>query len=212
MRNRLQRQIATDLAWVLGALTVSGIALGGTLFRLDEQRRGVDLQRSELAAKRARLTDEISAHGRLTDLAVARARLGEADALVADEASRISLISSLAQSSNMELVSVRSGTERPTTDAAVVTERHELVALGDYRDVAKFIDALLAAQGSVAIDALKLTRGKVAAAGGVDRYGARSAAPLPLKNESTDTRLRVSLEVIWLGVSPDFETLHGEGS
>lgn len=208
MSTRLQKKIAVDVAWFLGVLALGGILLGGTMKKLHDQRNAVDVQRSQLSLKETRLTDELSARERLTDLTIAKERLEESDAMVADEARRISLISSIAEQSNMRLVSLRSGTPRPTADTTVLSKRHELVAVGEYRDMAGFIDALQRAEGSVAIDALKIAPFKPASVAPTRRRTRNEAlTPLGTEPEPDDKRLRVSLEILWLGVSADFDAL-----
>ncbi len=209
MSTRLQKQIAIDAAWFFGVLALGGLALGGTMKKLSAQRAAVDTQRSELSAKETRLTDEISAHERVNDLAIASERLDEADALVADESRRISLISSIAESSNMRVISLRSGTERPSSDLAVISKRHELVAVGEHRDLAGFIDALQSAEGAVAIDALQIGRYKVAPGAPPQRRNQNGVLET-LAPKPDDTRLRISLEVLWLGVSSDFDAIKAE--
>ena len=211
MSTRLQKKMAVDAAWLLGVLAVGGFALGGTIKKLHDQRSAVDAQRSALGLKETRLTDEISARERLSDLTIAKERLERADAMVADESRRISLISQIAEASSMRIVSVKSGASRPTADKAVLARRHELIAVGDFRDVATFIDALQSAEGSVAIDAVKIGPAKMAAAapqrGRSRRISAAPAEPDPKEPEADDHHLRISLEVIWLGASDDFDAI-----
>lgn len=206
MNSRLQKQITIDATWLIGALALGGLALGGTIKNLYQKRDAVGVQRSSLSLKETRLTDEISARERLTDLTVAKARLEEADAMVADEARRISLISDIAAASNMRITSLGSGAARPTADAAVLARRHELVAVGEFRDLAVFIDALQRAEGAVAIEALQIGPFRSAAPSPTRRRNRRAAEETP-EPEPDDDRLRVSLEIIWLGVSADFDAL-----
>jgi hypothetical protein len=84
------------------------------------------------------------------------ARLDEWKTMTTSDSERIAELSRIAWKNGVALRSLRSTAQTTSADGSVVSCAHQVSALGTYRQLAAFLDAIYAARGLAGIDQLEL--------------------------------------------------------
>jgi len=156
MIRRPAKSLMVDAAWSLGAVLFAFVFVGGSVHALNAGREKVDTQRASLQAKEARVVDELTAAGEMAVLRASLAELAVARRMVRSDARRGAALSEAARLAGVSLVLIKSGDDRDPSEAGVVSRSHELSVVADYRQLAKFLDALYESEGIVGIDSVQI--------------------------------------------------------
>jgi Tfp pilus assembly protein PilO len=156
MNASIQRTLWVNVAWTSAlAILVLGLVIG-SLFRI-HTARDVAKSLSESVLK------EQHSVSQLPDIDEHRVELAQADGLLGEwsecldsEASRISALSSAARATGVTCVSLGSFQPGIRDNGHVLTSSHKLVAVGGYQQLARFVDAVYAVRGMVAVNEFEL--------------------------------------------------------
>lgn len=156
MKAAVRQNLTVNAVWIGGLAVVIGALVGGSVLWLSRSRTETARLEQELAGK----VDELvrrSADG-LPSNADSRTELAltETNALVHDSAERIAELSGAAFEAGVSLVWMRSEDAELDAERDLWTASHELRALGNYRRMASFVDAVHHSRGLPAIEELDL--------------------------------------------------------
>ncbi len=154
MKSTLQKNVRQNVAWFLGLFLLVGALLGGTAWRLNQRRGTVRGLQSSIDSKMATL----GAMPRLDSGSAEEdsSRLESWRELQENEPRRLAEISRAARSSGITLTSVKNAQGTRIEAGAIRSAAHELIGVGNYRQVASFLDHLSAAEGVPSIERLEL--------------------------------------------------------
>jgi len=176
----VQRSLWVNGLWLAVLLAVVLTLVAGSAYRLLTARAKADHLNQSVTTAQLDASQIPDIDKRRAELEAAELTLARWSELVDSESARISDLSQAARAAGVTLVSLGSFKGGKLDAGRVLTSSHELVCLGGFQQLARFLHAVYLSRGMLAVDDLRLQ-------------------PAPREGRHV---LRASMKVIWNGPGP----------
>lgn len=156
MRADLRRRLIADTLWLVTLSTLVLTLILGPLLWLRDHRDRVRSGASQVKLQEQQvegLQDSFDSRSRLVGLETA---LDVWRGMIDDESSRIAQLSAAAREAGVKIVSLESTGKKLLPVTGVVSCSHIVRGIGNYRQLARFLDRICAEQEMVAVDQLEI--------------------------------------------------------
>ena len=157
MNPDLKRVMVRNAAWIGAASVALCVLIGGSIWRLSQQRSSVHLLQAEIELKQVELARALPSGTRAPGLAAAQDTIEHWRSMTRTESLRIAELSRTARAAGVTILSLRS-MNAAGRDDRIQSHSHAVRGTGSYRQLARFLDGIYASDGVVGIDQLEIRR------------------------------------------------------
>lgn len=157
MKVAVRNLILVNALWLVGLGALVVVLVGGPIQRIGVARDDVDRLQGEVLAQETSIARYPASAESLAMLTRLDQTLEDSRRLAASQSTRIAELSAAARGAGVTITALESLEPRPIDQHRVLSCSHRLVATGDYRQLAGFLQGIADGPGLCAIDELELT-------------------------------------------------------
>lgn len=152
MKSGIRSELIKNAAWLGGvAILLVGVVSIGAM-RLGARQDRVSELRGEVQFKPAALAARPELAGEMDRLQTVDEQLADWGEMVDVEGQRIAELVGVAREAGVRITSLSNADAEHSEDGAVTRASHEVEGVGEYRDIAAFLDGVYGARGLAGVD------------------------------------------------------------